>query len=135
MPSFGRKGGGGTKIDFHSLMKASELDAEWHRCITTLLPIPTPAPKATKTSCPSLTSVNSSNSTDSTNTSYDCSYPCTHCGMVTSGQPQHIINSCEGLQERYNWRRHNIINYIDTSLDHNKYKIFCDMPDRRTSGG
>ena len=55
--------------------------------------------------------------------------------MVTPSRSRHILNSCERLQDRYRWRKENIIHYIDSILDHNTFKAFCNLKDRRTTSG
>ena len=45
------------------------------------------------------------------------------------------MNFCPKFEDRYKWRKGNLVNYMDSLLDHNKFKVFCDLPDRRTSGG
>ena len=63
--------------------------------------------------------------------------PCYQCGLVVEDQIQHVLNNCDKFKEqgRYTWRRNCILHYLDTLLDHNKFRIFCDLADRRTSSG
>ena len=63
--------------------------------------------------------------------------PCYQCGLVVEDQIHHVLNNCDKFKEqgRYTWRRNCILHYLDTLLDHNKFRIFCDLPDRRTSSG
>lgn len=63
------------------------------------------------------------------------SQTCEHCQGVMLERTKHVLNYCPAFKDRYLWRKANVINYIDSSLDHNRFKAFCDLPDRRTSSG
>ena len=63
--------------------------------------------------------------------------PCYQCGLVVDDQTRHVLNKCDKFKEqgRYTWRRNCVLHYLDTLVDHNKFRVFCDLPDRRTSSG
>jgi hypothetical protein len=63
------------------------------------------------------------------------SQTCDHCQGVMLERTKHVLNYCPAFKDRYAWRKSNVVNYIDSSLDHNRFKAFCDLPDRRTSNG
>jgi len=118
--------------DFMSLNKAIELDNEWHRTVTNAsykVAISNRGPTLKSNSGAAKWPLNK-NMQDS-----GCSYPCPQCGTVMLNHTKHILNHCEAFLERYIWRRANIVNYVDSILDHNQVKAFCDLPDRRTSAG
>jgi hypothetical protein len=119
--------------DFMSLNKAIALDNEWHRNVTNesfKVAITNRVPTLKTTSGAAKWPLNGKSMQDS-----GCSYPCPQCGTVMLNHTKHILNNCEAFLERYIWRRANIVNYIDSILDHNQVKAFCDLPDRRTSAG
>ena len=64
-------------------------------------------------------------------------HPCYQCGLVVEDKIKHILNDCDKFHEqgRYTWRRNCVLHYLDSLLDHNKFRVFCDLPDRRTSSG
>lgn len=115
--------------EFKSLAKAAELDTDWFRSVTALLPkfaingsiVPVDSPY--------------SNGHQTSGSISDSTYPCSQCGMVTPSRSRHVLNSCERLKDRYNWRRENLLNYIDSLMDHNTFKVFCNLKDRRTTTG
>ena len=117
--------------EFKSLAKAVELDTDWFRSVTSLLPkFASASPNG------SIVSFDSPY-TDSTKSNgfADSTYPCSLCGMVTSSRSRHVLNSCERLRDKYRWRKENVVHYIDSLLDHNAFKIFCNLKDRRTATG
>jgi hypothetical protein len=62
-------------------------------------------------------------------------FACSHCKTLISNYNKHIMTVCSSFKDRYVWRKANLVNYLDSLLDHNKFKVFCDLPDRRTSAG
>jgi hypothetical protein len=119
--------------DFMSLLQKIELDSEWHRTVKNAsfnMTLTTRAPALKSLSGASRWPLNGVNKNDS-----GTHYPCPHCGTVMLSHTKHILNACGSFQDRYFWRRANIVNYIDSILDHNQVKAFCDLPDRRTSAG
>ena len=124
---------GSSTKDFMSLLKAVELDTEWHRNVTN-----SSFKMAITNRGPILKTLSGAAKwplTGPAKQDTGCSYACPHCGTVMSNHTKHILNSCEGFKERYAWRRANVVNYVDSILDHNQVKAFCDLPDRRTSAG
>ena len=115
--------------EFKSLAKAVELDTDWFRSVSALLP-----KFATNGSIVPFDSPYSNGNHGSGSVS-DSTYPCSQCGMVTPSRSRHVLNSCERLKDRYQWRRENLVHYIDSLLDHNTFKVFCNLKDRRTASG
>merc|ERR1712018_975254 len=92
--------------EFKSLAKAVELDTEWFRSVSSLLPkFATASPNGSVV--PFVTPY-SDHATNGSNSISDSTYPCSSCGMVTSSRSRHILNNCERLKERYKWRKENI---------------------------
>ena len=127
--------------EYLALKRAVELDGEWHKGVTAL--IPTMVLDMTGDLCnggrPIPVSPSNQKSSKSFTSSYrnPAPYPCHQCGLVVQDLTQHIINQCDKFidQGRYAWRRQAIIHYFDSLMDHNNFRIFCDIPDRRTSTG
>merc|ERR1712038_1321716 len=72
-------------------------------------------------------------------------YPsrCPHCrnwigNSVTMEEKmihtQHILCGCKKFQNqgRYNWRHDAVLNYIDSCMDRDELRVFCDLFGRRT---
>lgn len=119
--------------EFVYLLKAIELDNEWHKTVMNAsfkMTLSARAPLLKSVSGAPKWPLSAANQGDS-----GCSYPCPSCGTVILSHMKHILNVCEAFQDRYFWRKANIVNYIDSILDHNQFKAFCDLPDRRTSAG
>ena len=117
--------------EFKSLAKAVELDTDWFRSVTSLLPkFAGSSPNGSIV--PFVTPYSDAGSNSSVS---DSIYPCSLCGMVTDSRSKHVLNNCERLKEKYKWRKENIIHYIDSLLDHNSFKVFCNLKDRRTATG
>ena len=120
--------------EFKILAKAVELDTEWYKSVTCQLP--NYAPHSPNGSIVPFTSPYSNgNSANGSGLITDSTYPCPLCGMVTPSRSRHILNHCERLRDKYRWRKENIIHYIDSLLDHNSFKVFCNIQDRRTTSG
>lgn len=118
--------------EFKSLAKAVELDTDWFRSVTSLLPkFASASPNG---SIVPFASPYTDNPNGNSGFS-DSTYPCPLCGMVTPSRSRHVLNTCERLKEKYRWRKENIIHYIDSLLDHNSFKSFCNLKDRRTATG
>ena len=117
--------------EFKSLAKSVELDTEWFRSVTSILP------KFATCGGGSIVPFVSPYSDEPTNNGIisDSVYPCSLCGMVTPSRSRHVLNSCERLRDKYRWRKENLIHYIDSLLDHNSFKAFCNLKDRRTTLG
>lgn len=121
---------GGGVVEYKSLAKAVELDTEWFRSVTSQLP------NHASSSIVPFASPYSDNGGSNGNISIaDSTYPCPLCGMVTPSRSRHILNHCERLKDRYTWRKENVIHYLDSLLDHNTFKVFCNLQDRRTTSG
>ena len=115
--------------EFKALAKAVELDTDWFRSVTSILPkFAGSSPNGSIV--PFVTPYSDKNGSVA-----DSIYPCTLCGMVTSSRSRHVLNNCERLAEKYRWRKENLIHYIDSLLDHNALKVFCNLKDRRTATG
>ena len=124
---------GDSSKEFLSLARALESDTEWHRTVMHA----TYEVAINNRVAPSKPSIyDTTHLRDSDDESRrQTKFPCPHCKDLINNYNKHVMNTCVNFIERHNWRKSNIINYIDTTLDHNKFKIFCDLPDRRTSGG
>lgn len=117
--------------EFKSLAKSVELDTEWFKSVTSALP-----KFATQGGGSIVSFVNPYSDTPEKEAPIsDSVYPCTLCGMVTPSRSRHVLNSCERLRDKYRWRKENLIHYIDSILDHNTFKAFCNLKDRRTTRG
>lgn len=116
--------------EFLSLLKAIELDNEWHKTV-----VNASFKMALNTRAPVLKSLSGAAKWPLAAGDPSCSYPCPNCGTVVLNHTKHLLNSCESFHDRYFWRKANIVNYVDSILDHNQFKAFCDLPDRRTSAG
>lgn len=118
--------------EYQSLAKAVELDTEWFRSVTSQLP-------SSSAASPNghIIAFNNpySNGSAQSGSIADSTYPCSQCGMVTPSRSKHILNTCERMRDRYRWRIENILSYVDSLLDHNTFKVFCNLPDRRTATG
>ena len=119
--------------EFLSLARAIESDTEWHRTVmhatyefainSRVAPV--------KQSQYDITHLRDADD----ETRRQTTFACPHCGTTIANYNKHAMNACVTFQERHAWRKANIVNYIDSLLDHNRFKVFCDLPDRRTSGG
>ena len=129
----------GGVVEFKSLAKAIEVDTDWFKSVAALLPASVSecspnGPIVSFDAGPYNYSNGSGGSQNSTNI-VDSTYPCSQCGMVTPSRSRHILNGCERFKDRYQWRLENIVTYIDSLLDHNSFKVFANIPDRRTTAG
>jgi hypothetical protein len=122
---------GGSSKEFLTLAKALESDTEWHRTVTNatyaIAMSSRGAPLKGHSGAPQWP-INPQQKTGP-------AFPCSHCGTSIVNYNKHIMTFCATFKERYNWRKSNLVNYCDSLLDHNKFKVFCDLPDRRTSSG
>ena len=120
--------------EFLSLAKAIESDTEWHRTVmhaTYEFAIHTRVAPLKPPSHYDVTHLRDSDEDKRRQTTFACP----HCSATIGNYNKHVMNNCVTFQERHSWRKANIVNYIDSLLDHNRFKVFCDLPDRRTSGG
>lgn len=141
--------------DFGSLQRALEMDPEWHRMVASSTPAtildmsgdlcsggrPVPVPPLTSPAVAPATrryygGRNGSGGVGS-GSGQGGRRPCCHCGLVVEDQIRHFINHCDRFKDqgRYQWRKGNVLHYLDSLMDHNKFRIFCDLPDRKTSSG
>lgn len=119
--------------EFLSLARALESDTEWHR---TVMHATYEAAINNRVASAKPSLYDTSHLRDSDDESKrTTTFPCPHCKTSIGNYNKHLLNACVTFTERHSWRKSNIINYIDSLLDHNKFKIFCDLPDRRASGG
>ena len=126
------KMGGGVE-EFKTLAKAVELDTEWFKSVTVQLPhYVKQSPNGSIIPFSTLyTNGHTPGVQQGGGLISDSTYPCPLCGMVTPSRSRHILNHCERLNEKYRWRKENIIHYVDSLLDHNSFKVFCNIQDRR----
>ena len=127
--------GGGVE-EFRTLAKSVELDTEWFKSVTCHLPnYLSQSPNGSIVHIPSPYSNGGSNGNHGSSLITDSTYPCPLCGMVTPSRSRHILNHCERLRDKHRWRKENIVHYIDSLLDHNSFKVFCNIQDRRCANG
>lgn len=119
--------------EFLSLAKALKSDTEWHRTVMHAT-YEVAINNRVAPSKPSLYDTSHLRDSDDEKPR-QTSFTCPHCSVTIDNYNKHVLNVCVTFHERHLWRKSNIVNYIDSLLDHNKFKIFCDLPDRRTSGG
>jgi len=66
---------------------------------------------------------------------YSSSDRCKLCG--TRGTTNHYLNCCSVMLNsgRYTWRHNNLIHYIITNIDTDKYTVYSDLPGWEAPGG
>jgi hypothetical protein len=119
--------------EFLSLAKAIESDTEWHRTVMHAT-YEFAINSRVAPSKPSLYDTSHLRDSDDERRR-ETTFSCPHCKATIENYNKHVMNYCVTFEERHAWRKANIVNYIDSTLDHNNFKVFCDLPDRRTSGG
>ncbi len=128
----------GGVAEYKSLAKAVEVDTEWFKNVASLLPAATtssyPNGRIVSFDAGPYNYSNGNNSQANTNIA-DSTYPCSQCGVVSASRSRHILNHCDRFRDRYQWRLENILTYVDSLLDHNSFKVFANIPDRRTTAG
>lgn len=59
---------------------------------------------------------------------------CPHCGQIET--TFHILNCCKNFLEdgRYLWRHNNIVSYMYSLIDKERFKAYADLPEHTRSG-